>query len=112
MSIQPKTARACNQLRNLDGSIMDVDDFKDMVRKLQRDLEHSNGQPPAIMDFGYKNTEWWALKVKEQRGREIKKTDFKTIIRNSQIILPSYFKKETGDKLLYTALEANQREFE
>ena len=52
LSNKPKTARNCQQLHNLDGSLMTVNDFLDMVRRLKQNIRDGHHNPPEILDFG------------------------------------------------------------
>ena len=84
---------------------MDVQDFLGMVKKLETNLTHNTGEPPAILNFGLRNSEYQSLKEKERSQMEVKRTDFKKIIETSARLLPSWKKRLTGEKKLYSDLE-------
>lgn len=77
------------QLRNLDGSLMNVEDYQLAVRKLKYE-----GHLP-IKNFGFKDSAWEKQKkLNEDAKVAVKKKDYMTAIENSKRLIPKHAREE------------------
>lgn len=75
-------------LRNLDGTVMTVENYLQAVETLKKD-----GNLP-IANFGFKNSKWMALKDNEDTRRVSRKKNYMLDIENAKRLIPKYAREE------------------